>query len=156
MPIEAGATYVYDLGYYDYGWWAALDDAGCRFVTRLKKNTPLTVAHENGVPKDGNILSDRIGHLPQRLASSRHNPLQVPVRDPVEISRFPCRRLPRVRDVSDHAGSGDARRDALSRVAFRFSLHSVGTLDHQHFAARYSARVFSCQRFANALADADA
>ena len=43
MPIEAGATYVFDLGYYDYGWWAALDDAGCRFVTRLKKNTPLTV-----------------------------------------------------------------------------------------------------------------
>src|SRR5665213_1594349 len=22
MPIEAGATYVFDLGYYDYGWWA--------------------------------------------------------------------------------------------------------------------------------------
>jgi len=81
MPIEAGATYVYDLGYYDYGWWAELDDAGCRFVTRLKKNTALTVVHENGVPQDGNILSDRIGHLPQRLASSRHNPLQVPVRE---------------------------------------------------------------------------
>ena len=25
MPIEAGATYVFDLGYYDYGWWAKLD-----------------------------------------------------------------------------------------------------------------------------------
>ena len=24
MPIEAGATYVFDLGYYDYGWWAKL------------------------------------------------------------------------------------------------------------------------------------
>ncbi|HEY7799842.1 MAG TPA: IS4 family transposase [Hyphomonadaceae bacterium] len=81
MPIEPGASYVYDLGYYDYGWWAALDDAGCRFVTRLKKNTPLTVVHQNDVPQDGNILSDRIGHLPQRLASSRHNPLQVPVRE---------------------------------------------------------------------------
>jgi IS4 transposase len=81
MPIEAGATYVYDLGYYDYGWWAALDEAGCRFVTRLKKNTPLTVVHENRVPRTGTILSDRIGHLPQRLASSRQNPLQVPVRE---------------------------------------------------------------------------
>lgn len=50
MPIEPGATYVYDLGYYDYGWWAALDDAGCRFVTRLKNNTPLTVVHVNRVP----------------------------------------------------------------------------------------------------------
>jgi hypothetical protein len=81
MPIEAGATYAFDLGYYDYGWWAALDDAGCRFVTRLKKNTPIIVVRENRVRKDGNILSDRIGHLPARLANSRKNPLQVPVRE---------------------------------------------------------------------------
>jgi IS4 transposase len=81
MPIEMGATYAFDLGYYDYGWWAELDDAGCRFVTRLKKNTLLTVTHENCVPQDSNILSDRIGHLPARLASSRNNPLQVPVRE---------------------------------------------------------------------------
>jgi IS4 transposase len=81
MPIEAGATYVYDLGYYDYGWWAELDDAGCRFVTRLKKNTPFTAVHENRVPTASNILSDRIGHLPARLAKSRNNPLQVPVRE---------------------------------------------------------------------------
>jgi hypothetical protein len=81
MPIEAAATYVFDLGYYDFGWWAALDEAGCRFVTRLKKNTPLRVLHENPVPQDGAILSDRIGHLPQRLAASRRNPLQAPVRE---------------------------------------------------------------------------
>jgi IS4 transposase len=81
MPIEPGATYVYDLGYYDYGWWAALDDAGCRFVTRLKKNTPFTLVDENRVPKNSNILSDRIGYLPARLANSRKNPLQVPVRE---------------------------------------------------------------------------
>ena len=81
MPIEPGVTYVYDLGYYDYGWWAGLDDVGCRFVTRLKKNTPFTTVHENRVPKKGNVLSDRIGHLPARLAKSRNNPLQVPVRE---------------------------------------------------------------------------
>lgn len=81
MPIEAGVTYAFDLGYYDYDWWAALDDAGCRFVTRLKKNTPITVVHENRVPKDSNILSDRIGHLPARRANSRKSPLQVPVRE---------------------------------------------------------------------------
>lgn len=81
MPIEPGATYVFDLGYYDYGWWAQIDAVGGRFVTRLKKNTPLTVAHENKVAKHSKIVSDRIGHLPQRLATSRHNPLQVPVRE---------------------------------------------------------------------------
>ena len=32
MPIEAGATYVYDLGYYDYGWWA--DARRCRLPLR--------------------------------------------------------------------------------------------------------------------------
>jgi IS4 transposase len=81
MPIEPGVTYVFDLGYYDYAWWARLDEAGCRFVTRLKANTPLTVVHENRVSNGGNIVSDRIGHLPARLAASRKNPLQVPVRE---------------------------------------------------------------------------
>ena len=81
MPVEAAATYVYDLGYYDYGFWAALDAAGCRFVTRLKKNTPLAVLRENDVSQDGGILRDRIGLLPQRLASSRRNPLPKPVRE---------------------------------------------------------------------------
>lgn len=81
MPIEPGATYVYDLSYYDYGWWAELDDNGCRFVTRLKKNTPLTVSSVNPIAKDSNIVSDRIGHLPTRLAGRRSNPLQVPVRE---------------------------------------------------------------------------
>jgi hypothetical protein len=33
MPIEPGATYVFDLGYYDYRWWAELDQACCRIVT---------------------------------------------------------------------------------------------------------------------------
>jgi IS4 transposase len=81
MPIEAGATYVFDLGYYDYGWWAALNDAGCRFVTRLKKNTPLTVVSKKRASSNSNIISERIGHLPQRLAGSRHNPMQDPVRE---------------------------------------------------------------------------
>lgn len=85
MPIESGATYVYDLGYYDYSWWAGLDEASCRFVTRLKKNTPFSVIKQNRTPKDSNIVSDRIGHLPARLANSRKNPLQVPVREIIVI-----------------------------------------------------------------------
>ncbi|HEY1979680.1 MAG TPA: IS4 family transposase [Xanthobacteraceae bacterium] len=81
MPIEAGATYVFDLGFYDYGWWGQIGEAGSRFVTRLKKNTPLTIVRENEVPAQGNVLSDRIGFLPARLAASRHNPLQAAVRE---------------------------------------------------------------------------
>jgi hypothetical protein len=81
MPIRPGATYVFDLGYYDYGWWAKLDAAGCRIVTRLKVNTPLAVVHANSLPAGSPILSDRIGHLPQRQARSRKNPFQDPVRE---------------------------------------------------------------------------
>jgi hypothetical protein len=81
MPIEAGATYVFDLGYYDYGWWARLDAAGCRIVTRFKKNTPLTITAELPVAAGSPVLSDRIGHLPERMARSRKNPFQHPVRE---------------------------------------------------------------------------
>ena len=81
MPITPGATYVFDLGYYDYGWWASLDDSGCLIVARLKSNTQLRVVAENPVPEGGAILSDRIGYLPERLARSRRNPFQSPVRE---------------------------------------------------------------------------
>jgi len=81
MPIRPGATYVFDLGYYDYGWWAKLDAAGCTLVTRLKVNTPLSVTAENDVPEASSILSDRIGLLPARQARSRKNPFQDPVRE---------------------------------------------------------------------------
>lgn len=81
MPIEPGATYVFDLGYYDYAWWASLDTAACRIVTRFKSNTPLAVVEELAVPADSNILSDRIGFLPARQAKSRRNPMQHAVRE---------------------------------------------------------------------------
>lgn len=81
MPIEAGATYVFDLGYYDYAWWAALDDADCRIVTRFKKNTPLHFAQSMPVEPATGILSDSIGFLPGRQAKNRRNPMQGAVRE---------------------------------------------------------------------------
>jgi IS4 transposase len=81
MPIEKGATYVFDLGYYDYAWWARLHEAGCRVVTRLKSNTPFRLVQELVVPPGSPLLSDRIGYLPQRLAASRRNPMAALVRE---------------------------------------------------------------------------
>jgi IS4 transposase len=81
MPIEAGATYVFDLGYYDYGWWATLDQAGCRIVTRLKSNTPFEVLEDHPVAAGSPVLSDRTGYLPKRLAASRSNPMSGLVRE---------------------------------------------------------------------------
>ena len=81
MPITEGATYVFDLGYYDYAWWAKLDAAGCRIVTRLKVNTKLSVVAENPLANGSTILSDRIGHLPSRMAGNRKNPFEDAVRE---------------------------------------------------------------------------
>lgn len=79
MPIENGATYVFDKGYYDFAFWARLDAQGCRFVTRLKKNSPAHRLEERGVDGD-NILFDRIVTLSQRLSGQRRNPYSAPVR----------------------------------------------------------------------------
>ncbi len=81
MPIEPGATYVFDLGYYDFGWWAGMDAAGCRIVTRFKSHTPLKLISETLFDDGGPILSDRIGLLPARQAASRKNPFSDPVRE---------------------------------------------------------------------------
>src|ERR1017187_6445118 len=61
MPIEPGATYVFDLGYYDFAWWQRMHEAGCRIVTRLKTNTKLNVRWERLYDPGLPILSDRIG-----------------------------------------------------------------------------------------------
>jgi hypothetical protein len=81
MPIEDGATYVFDLGYYDYGWWSRLDAAGCRLVTRFKSNTPLREIETLAPPPGSNVLSDRIGFLPARQAQNRKNPFADAVRE---------------------------------------------------------------------------
>lgn len=81
MPIAPGATYVFDLGYYDYAWWARLDAAQCRIVTRFKANTPLEAIEDLPLPPEGAILSDRIGFLPARQAASRRNPMRDAVRE---------------------------------------------------------------------------
>src|SRR3984893_15964803 len=81
MPIEPGATYVFDLGYYDYGWWAQLDAAGCRIVTRFKTNTPLRRPRNLPLDPGSSVLSDRVGFLPGRQARSRKNPMQDAVRE---------------------------------------------------------------------------
>ena len=73
-----------------------MHEAGCRIVTRLKKNTKLTVTVERLIepglsraltacrcigPLRGPILSDRIGLLPARQAYNRRNPFQAEVRE---------------------------------------------------------------------------
>lgn len=81
FPIERGARYVFDKGYYCFTFWANLAAAGCQFVTRLKSNTPVHVIRTRRVPKTApHILKDQIGYLPKRLTHSRTNPFSHPIR----------------------------------------------------------------------------
>lgn len=81
MPIEPAMTYIFDLAYYDFAWWAQLDARGCRFVTRFKSYTRLTNATERPVPPDQDaVLSDRAGLLPKRTKAGA-NPFPRPVRE---------------------------------------------------------------------------
>jgi len=85
LEIEHGATYVFDLGYYSYDWWAQLHAADCRFVTRFKSCTRLREAEERSVPAEARkpddgaarILSDRVGRLPK----PHGNPMPDQVRE---------------------------------------------------------------------------
>ena len=82
FPIEPGATYVFDMGYYSFIWWGDLDAQGCRFVTRLKSNTPTRVVEERPVAEYGPIVVDQVVMLPQRLQYARSHRLgEKPVRE---------------------------------------------------------------------------
>ena len=81
MAVVPGMTYVFDLGYYDFGWWATIDAAGARFVTRLKSNSRLEAVTQLPLTGGTAILSDGIGLLPERMARSRTNPFSDPLRE---------------------------------------------------------------------------
>lgn len=74
LPIEAGATDVFDLAYYDFAWFAKPRDNNRTFVTRLKCNTRMREVRHRAVAAGGPIVSDRTGRLAARLAASRRNP----------------------------------------------------------------------------------
>ena len=87
---RGGRDYVFDLGYYDHSIkaryrtpcylsaWATLDAAGCRIVTRFKSNTPFRVIEDRSVAKDGAILCDRVGYLPDRKAKTAKTHSAIP------------------------------------------------------------------------------
>lgn len=70
FDIEPGATYVFDKGYSDYGWWQDIVTAKAFFVTRLKGDAHRRDIRENvSQVHDDGIISDRklkIGHKKPR------------------------------------------------------------------------------------------
>jgi hypothetical protein len=80
MPVEGNATYVFDKGYYSFAFWARIDAAGSRFVTRLRQDSPIRVTGEHAVEQGAGILRDVTGHLNERLKGMRQHPLPKPLR----------------------------------------------------------------------------
>lgn len=78
--LEAGATYVFDKGYYHFGWWKKINDTKALFVTRAKANTRLRTTKLRKVRKqkgDGfRIISD----ANVVLASKGDSRLPIPLR----------------------------------------------------------------------------
>jgi IS4 transposase len=90
MPVEPGETYVFDLGYYDFSWWAQLHRAGCRIVTRLKTHTCPRLIEIRPIARGGPVKSDRIIAIDGRLKSARgaRHPLAgIPLREVVVVTQ---------------------------------------------------------------------
>jgi len=62
IPIEAGATYVFDKGYYDYNWWYRIHKRDAFFVSRFKHNaaTNTIKAFNCGSDNSEDILEDSL------------------------------------------------------------------------------------------------
>src|SRR5713101_1238635 len=77
---EAGGTYVFDKGYYHFGWWKKINAAKAFFVTRVKVNTRLRMTKSRYVRKtigDGfRIIAD----ADVVLASKGDSKLAIPLR----------------------------------------------------------------------------
>lgn len=78
--LESGASYVFDRGYYHFGWWKKINDANAFFVTRTKQNTRLRVTERRYVRKligDGFRIIDDSEVV---LASKGDSRLAMPLR----------------------------------------------------------------------------
>src|ERR1700681_1010816 len=80
VAIETGATYVFDKGYYHFGWWKKINDSGAFFVTRTKVNTSFRATKRRYVRK---IIGDGfriIDDAEVALTSKGDSRLPIPLR----------------------------------------------------------------------------
>ena len=82
VKLEAGITYVFDKGYYDFGWWRDIDKKGAFFVTRSKIHSKWETITARAVPtssrqtakddgftilSDHDVMATSKSHKPQKL-----------------------------------------------------------------------------------------
>jgi IS4 transposase len=72
LPIEAGATYVFDKGYCNYNWWHSIDQKGAIFVTRFRRDAALKFVRERRASKKQGILRDSVVAFALRTPRGGH------------------------------------------------------------------------------------
>jgi putative transposase len=80
IPIEPGATYVFDKAYLHYDWWHDLHQAGCHFVTRPKTNMALRVAAKRPVSDADREAAAIVSDSEVEIASKHHHRLPIRLR----------------------------------------------------------------------------
>jgi IS4 transposase len=80
VAIEAGATYIFDKGYYHFGWWKKINDTKAFFVTRSKANTRLRVTKRRYARKKIGDSFRIIDDAEVVLASKGDSQLPIPLR----------------------------------------------------------------------------
>jgi putative transposase len=79
-PLIAAASYIFDKGYYHFGWWKKINDAKAFFVTRSKVSTRWRVTRQRRVGRAigaGFVILD---DAEVRLASKGDSVLPIPLR----------------------------------------------------------------------------
>lgn len=89
LHLEPGATYVFDKGYCDYGWWGRFNQARARFVTRAKTNIAVTLVREQAIEpgQRQTILSDRIENFKHKGNRGGHRNTYVGQIRRIEVAR---------------------------------------------------------------------
>lgn len=80
VPIERGATYVFDKAYCHYSWWAQLHEHGAFFVTRQKVNATYAVAGRRSLRKTKGDGFTVIEDAEVRLLTHGKTKLRIPMR----------------------------------------------------------------------------
>jgi putative transposase len=78
--LETGATYVFDKGYYHFGWWKKINAANAFFVTRVKVNTRLRMTKSRYVRKTVGDGFKIIADADVKLVSKGDSKLPIPLR----------------------------------------------------------------------------
>ena len=135
--LEAGATYVFDKGYYHFGWWKKISAANAFFVTRVKVDIALAQDEVCGTCARPSATVLKSSTTP--TSCSRARAIQLPI---------PLRRIKVKRDKrrDDPLITNDLKRTAVEIAALyksRWQIELAVPLDQ---AASQSSQVHGQER----------